>query len=315
MSAAAPPTLFRRPERGVLEVSGGDRVRWLDGMLSNDVTALEAGPEHSGCAALLLTRQGRIVADPVVLAFEDRFWLDVEREGLSKMEETLARFIVADRVDLTETTPAWDRLALEGPGAAALLDAAVGTPLGLAPFAGLPCTIAGAACVVAAWGITPEARQLWVECDHGEHVAERLCALGAVEATDEAHEILRIEAGVPRLLADLDESVLPAEAALEHAISFSKGCYTGQEVVARLASQGKPSHVLVGLRFDGAQAAPVSSAIAREGKRVGEVTSACESPAHGAIGLGFVRAAHAAPGTPLEVGEAQAQVSALPFSA
>ncbi|MBW2363447.1 MAG: aminomethyltransferase family protein [Deltaproteobacteria bacterium] len=318
-AARAAAALFRRPECGLLEVTGADRARWLDGMLTNAVTTLAPGREGSGCPALLLTRTGRIVADPHVLALEAGFWLDVSREELATTRETLERYIVADRVELRDASPQWERLAIEGPAAPRVLEAALGEPFELAAYAGAPCELAGAQVVVAATGFTAVARQIFVPSGSGEAVVERLLQAGAdfglVEAGGAALEILRIEAGVPRLGIELDETVLPAEANLEHAISFTKGCYTGQEIVTRLQSRGSASHRLVGLAFEAAAPAEVGAPIADGERSVGELTSACVSPAAGAIGLGFVRAASAEPGTRLRVGAAATTVAPLPFVA
>ena len=303
----------------MLEVTGADRVRWLDGMLTNDVTTLAPGRQGSGCPALLLTRTGRIVADPHVLALEAGFWLDVLRAELVATRETLERFIVADRVELRDVSEAWERLAIEGPLAPAVLAAALGEGFELAADAGAPCQLADVQVVVVASGFTAAARQIFAPAGSGQAVAERLLAagasLGVAEASGAALEILRIEAGVPRLGMDLDETVLPAEANLEHAISSSKGCYTGQEIVARLESRGSPGHRLVGLVFEAPTPARIGAEIADGARRVGELTSACVSPAAGAIGLGFVRAACAESGTRLRVGEAWASVAPLPFLA
>lgn len=314
-AARAGAALFRRPERGLLEVRGEDRVRWLDGMLSNDVTALAPGPERSGCPALLLTRTGRIVADPHVWLRPDAFWLELEREVIPRVMETLERFIVADRIELQDVSEEWLRLAIEGPGAPAALEAALGAPLPLARDACAEALLAGGSLVVAAYGYgAATARQLCVPAARGEAALEKLLDAGLAEAGADALEILRIEAGVPRLFAELDETVLPAEAHLERAISFTKGCYTGQEIVARLDSQGRPGHQLVGLLFDGDAVPAVGARLAANGRAVGEVTSACKSPVFGAIALGFVRAASAEPGTVVCAGERPARVVSLPFA-
>ena len=312
-AARAGAALFRRADAGLVEVTGADRVRWLDGMLSNDVAGLEPGPERSGCPALLLTRKGRIVADPHVLLRPEALWLALARDAVAVAIETLERFVVADRVELADRSDAWERLALEGPAAPELLDAAAGAPLGLAPGAAADAELAGTAVVIAAYGVTEGGRQIFAPAGSGERVAAALRAAGAVEAGAEALEILRIEAGTPRLYAELDEDVLPAEAGLDHAISTTKGCYTGQEIVARLASRGRVNHRLVGLALEGATPPALGDAI-RDGEReVGEVTSACLSPGAGPIALGFVRATSALPGTRLEVAGRPARVSPLPF--
>jgi len=318
-AARAGAALFRRDTAGLLAVTGGDRVRWLDGMLSNDITALEPAPGRSGCPALLLTRAGRIVADPHVLLQPDAFWLDVARDALPAVQEALDRYIVADDVALQDVSDATQRFALEGPAASQVLEAACGEPPALVKDGIAPCEIAGIAFQVAAYGFTSGALQLFVPAGAGDTVRAALLEAGAPhglrEASAEAHEILRIEAGVPQLGTELDDSVLPAEAGLERAISFTKGCYTGQEIVARLASQGSPAHRLVGLRFASGAVPEPGAPISNADKRVGELTSFCESPAAGAIGLGFVRSAAAEPETTLLVGDREARIAALPFVA
>jgi len=311
--------LFHLPERGLLRVAGGDRVRWLDGMLSNDVTTLVPGPAASGCYAALLTRQGRIVADFHVLLREEAFWLETARTAVETAQETLERFIIADDVALADASADWQRLGLEGPRAPEILDSAVGGALSLAPHACAAASLAGVSVVVAAFGWSGEpARQLFVPAGDAGRVAEALLATGGphglVEGGHEALEILRVEAGVPAFGSELDEEVLPAEARLESAVSHTKGCYTGQEVVARMHSRGRVGHLLVGLRAP--DAVPAVGAEVRVGdRRVGEVTSACRSPAAGPIALAYVRSQHAEPGTRVEVDGAFAEVAALPFAA
>jgi aminomethyltransferase len=319
-AARAGAGLFHLPDRGLVEVSGADRERWLNGMVSNDVAALAPGPERSGCPALLLTRQGRIVADLHVLLRGERFWLETAGAAVAKLVAVLGRFIVADRVELRDASAEVDRLGLEGPAAARVLEAACGRPDDLAPDAAADLEIAGVPVVAAAFGVGGgPARQLFAPAGTGVKLAAALEAAGGpfglVAGGPDALEILRIEAGTPRLGAELSEEVLPPEARLERAVSRRKGCYTGQEVVERLASQGRPSHLLVGFRFEAGPPGALPAEVRSAGRKLGEVTSACVSPAEGAIGLGYVRAAHAEPGTSVEVDGRPARVAALPFAA
>lgn len=138
-------------------------------------------------------------------------------------------------------------------------------------------------------------------------------SLGVAPGTPAELEVLRVEQGVPRQGRELTKDVLPAEARLERAVSETKGCFTGQEVVTRMRSRGRVSHLLVGFRFAGALPAPGSELLAGE-RSVGSVTSAVLSPRLGAIGLGFVRQGEAEPGNLLRTGEAEARVAALPFA-
>ena len=321
--------LFRLARRGLICVEGGDRVRWLDGMLSNDVASLEPGPDRSGCPALLLTRTGRIQADPQVVTLGDDFWLELDGDAVSATLATLDQFIIADDVSLRDCSAGVERLALEGPMAPRIVDELAGRALGLARDAAIHAELAGVDCVVGAWGVSAmQARQLFVPSGSGEHVIRALLEVGApwglVEADPDSLEILRIEAGVPRLGAELDEEVLPPEARLERALSFDKGCYRGQEIVARLASRGGVKHFLVGFVCDADEAPEVDTPVYADGesngesdgqrsRRIGEVTSSCRSPSLGPIALGYARQPYDEPGTIVRIGGQRARVSALPF--
>lgn len=310
--------LFRLDDRGLLAVEGADRVRWLDGMVSNDVAALAPGPERSGCYALLLTPKGRIVADLHVLHRDQALWLETARAALADVVGRLEKLRVADDVRLVDRSAEFDRLALEGPAAPGILEA-VGAPLPVSPDAWVELELAGTGVLAAAYGWSGEsAFQLFAPAGAGGGVAEALRAAGAgrglVEAGPEALEILRIEAGVPRLGAELDEDVFPAEAGLERAVSSTKGCYTGQEIVARLGSRGRVNHRLVGLSLsEGGPPAP-GARVEADSREVGEVTSACRSPAAGSIALAFLRLPWDAPGTEVRVAGRAARVAPLPFT-
>ncbi len=310
--------LFRLSGRGLVVVEGADRVRWLNGMLSNDVAALAPGRDRSGCYALLLTRIGRIVADVHVLLREGAFWLETEQTAVAPLLATLGKFIIADDVRLSEATRGWERLALEGPAASPIFAVAAGEAPGLAPDAADRFEIAGTPIWAGAWGVSGEdALQLFVPAGRGVAVAHAVERAGAAHSLlasgEDALEILRIEAGTPRFGRELSESVLPAEVGLARAISTSKGCYTGQEIVARMATKGGASHALVGLALAGGAAPAAGSPVAAQGARVGELTSTAISASAGAIALAFVRRPHAAPGTPLDVAGRSARVAALPF--
>lgn len=332
--ARAGAALCEAPGRALVAVRGGDRRNWLDGMLTRDIANLAAG---QAAYALALTRQGRVVSDLFVLAFEEHFWLDLPAAAETETLAHLQRFIVADDVSLegAGAQAGWQRFTLEGPGAEAALRQSFESP----PAAGRVANCAaleldGAQMWLAGYGFTGlPAWQIFAPPSVANAVRAKLCAAGVVEVDAAALECLRIENGVPRFGAELDGSVLPAEARLERAIATDKGCYTGQEVVARMQSRGRVGHLLVGLRFAPAQAnanalcrSLADAELQREGAAVGAVTSAAVSPQHGVIALGFVRAAHAEPGTALcaapppgadgaGAAELRAEVAALPFGA
>jgi folate-binding protein YgfZ len=311
---------FRLCERALLEVAGGDRVRWLNGMLSNDVAKLAPGGARSGCYALLLTPKGRISADLHVLQRGDVFWLELAADAVARVTAQLEKYIVADDVRLADRSREFARLGLEGPRAADVVSPLLGGAPAPAPDSWLDATLGGARLALAAFGWSGESGyQLFVPARSADAVAAALDAAvracGGIGADAQALEVLRIEAGIPRLGAELDEDVLPAEANLiERAVSFTKGCYTGQEIVARLDARGQVQHLLVGLHFADDELPAPGTELEAGGRRIGEVTSACRSAAAGAIGLGYVRRDHAAAGTEVSVCDRPARVAALPFA-
>jgi len=317
--------LFDLPARGVLAVQGGDRTRWLNGMISNDVARLLPGPRASGCYAMLLTPQGRIVADLHVLLRPEELWLELPQADIPVVRERLAKLIIADHVKLVDRSHEIGRLGVEGPQALSFVCGVLSpgdraAAAALAPDACVEARIAGVDVVLCAFGWTGErALQLFVPGPAAarDKVRDALLAAaadhGLVRGSDEALEILRVEAGIPRLHAELSEEVLPPEARLERAVSYTKGCYTGQEIVARLRSRGQVAHLLVGVRADGGSTPQRGDAVQVSGEVVGEVTSAVHSPSAGPIALAFVRRPHAEPGTVVRVGAGPGRVVALPF--
>ena len=308
--------LFSLSERGILEVRGGDAERWLNGMVSNDVTRLVPGTERSGCRALLLTHRGRIVADLQVLRVADGFWLDLDRAHVAPVRERLSKFVIADDVLLTDRSDDLARLGLEGPQSAAVFGAAFDAPLTLAQDACEERRHGDLGFVAARFGFSGEdAVQFVVARSEVASLHARLAAAvpAPVIASPESLEVLRIEAGRPLLGRELSEEILPPEARLESAVSYTKGCYTGQEIVARLRSRGHVNHLLVGLRLAGAHPPAPGTRIHAQGREIGELTSATRSPHVGVIALGFVRVGFDEPGTEVSVGDDVAHVAALPF--
>jgi folate-binding protein YgfZ len=308
-------------DRGLIAVRGRDRVRWLDGMLSNDVARLRPGRASSGCYALLLTPQGRIVCDFHVIQRGDEFWLETEARGLPEILARLERHIIADDVTLEDRSDGIARIALEGAAAPQVLARALGETPGLAPECADDFTCAGRRiCVVAfGWSGAP-GFQLIAPADAEPSLTAALRAAAApdvelVEGDAEVLEILRIEAGIPRLHRELDSNVLPPEAGLmARAVALQKGCYTGQEIVARIHSRGAESHRLVSLRFEGSE--PVAgTALRAEERVVGSVTSSCHSATAGPIGLGFVRRPFDAEGSALLADGVAARVAVPPLVA
>jgi folate-binding protein YgfZ len=297
--------LFRLAGRAVISVEGGDARRWLNGMVSNDVTRLAASGPERHCHALLLTPIGRVFADLWVVARPEGFWLDLERFAVPAVLERLAKYVIADDVRLGDLGASVARLALEGPATPAIAARARDA-------------LARAGALTAEYGWSGEsALQLFVPAEGFEATLAALRAsggeLGLAECDEATLEVLRVESGTPRFGAELGEDVLPPEARLDAAVSTTKGCYTGQEVIARIRSRGQVKHLLVGLRLEGDALPEPRAPIEADGKRIGEVTSAVRSAQAGAIALGFVARSHAEPGTRVQVAGRPARVAELPF--
>jgi len=292
-SVAVPASIVDRTHRGRLALTGTDVAAFLDGQLSNDITALAPG---TGCRAALLTPKGKMLADVRVLRTPDggEYWLETERVALQALFDALRRGVIGWDVELHKRTLEQTTLSL------------VGEPSTLGLNASVADTVGGAAVLRVG---TPEGEDVICATADAERVRT---ALGAPELPEDEADVLRVEAGVPRYGIELDDSVIPQEAALnETHVSFTKGCYVGQETVARLHWRGKPNRHLRGLRL-GEQVQPGTEL--RLGEReVGRITSVAASPRFGAVGLALVRR-EAQPGDVLDAGGVSAEVVDLPFA-
>jgi tRNA-modifying protein YgfZ len=296
--------LLDREGRGLLIVGGAEAAEYLQGQLTNDIEAIEPG---EGAYAALLDRKGHMQADMRVLRPGEgpELWLDLEPEGLAAASRHLQMYKIGREVEVTDADTEHALLSLIGPRAVEVA--------GSAPLPELSCeavTVGGAGCLAVG---TAAGVDLFVPAGERERARDALLAAGAVEVSAEAAEILRIESGRPRFGAEMGTETMPAEAGIvEGAVSFTKGCYIGQETVARLHYKGKPNRHLRGLRFS---APAVPGAPIRVGeKEVGTVGSAAVSPALGPVGLAILRR-EAEPGATVAVGEdgVTAEVVALPF--
>lgn len=272
-----------RSARGRIELRGGDRVSFLQALFTNDVAKPPPGRLVYG---FFLTPQGRIVADARVLRLADRIWLDVEPASREPVLALLDKYHFSEDVELADVTSEWSCLGLFGPRAPMTLDFALGS--GAAPAAG---GYSAGDVIVAANELTGEPGfDLFVPATRAPELFTKLMALRAVPCGWDALETARIEAGVPRLGVELDASVIPLEAGLAAAgIAFDKGCYVGQEVIARIDSRGEPARRLVGFSVDGALPVPGTPVLQGE-REVGVVKSAVLSPSLRGrpIAMGFV---------------------------
>jgi tRNA-modifying protein YgfZ len=286
--------LVDRSDRAKFLVRGGEAADFLQGQVSNDVEALEPG---TGCYATVLSHKGKLRTDLRILRGNDWYWLDTEPIGHAVLEHMLRTKSLGRAVQFEDVTETRSLVSLVGPEARARLD--VGPPGGEHSF------VAG---------------------EHGIYVATllgmdvlgeagvRLSAedLGVEPVSEEAAECVRIEAGRPRLGYDMDAETMPQEAGInERAVSFTKGCYVGQETVARLHYKGKPNRHLRGLRLG--EPADRGAEVLLGDKVVGRIGSTCVSPRLGPIALALLRR-EAEPGATVTVGGAAAEVAVLPFS-
>ena len=280
-------------DRVLVRATGADRAGFLQGMLTNDVERLRPG---DGCAALLLTIQGRVVADVRVAAVADALLLDVDRGARDAFTAALDRLIIADDVELAadETTTL---LGVSGPAAPDVVPGLAA----LAPFAHATAEIGGVPVrIVHASAVGGEGAILHVAADAASRVGHTFERAGAVPCGRIALEARRIENGIPRVGVDMGEKTLALELPLEAAISATKGCYLGQEVIARGTARGHVNRRLCGLVFSGAPVA--GSRLVRDGHEVGQVTSVAQSPALDcAVGLGMVRREHWDTGNEMDV--------------
>jgi folate-binding protein YgfZ len=326
--------LVDRSSRGTVEVTGVDRTSFLHGLLTNDIKSLVPG---RGCYAAWLTPQGRMITDMRVLVLEERILLDVRAVDVSRIAGRLEQLVFSEDVQIHDLTNELSQTRVVGPGAPQAVTEALAS-LTTRP---LPVT----ADELEHWTDYQSARFLSAEgqvlvvrddelgviaCDiytsgRGDDVAakrvwESLQQQGIATLDHETTETLRIEAGRPLFGIDMDEETIPLEAGIEdRAISFSKGCYVGQEVIVRVTSRGhgRVARKLVGLALDGRRVPAHGDALLAKEREIGRITSATYSPRLGApIALGYVHRDFVEPGTSVVVGRdgfATAIVTPLPF--
>jgi tRNA-modifying protein YgfZ len=293
-----------RSARAKVRVAGLDAAEYLNGQLTNDLDRVE---EEQGCYAALLDRKGHIQADMRVLRLSSgEIWLDLEPGPAPAVLKHLQTYSIGHEVEIEDASERWAIVSLIGPRAAE-----VSAFEGLAPeHAQRSRDWEG----VETLGVATDLGfDLIARSDQLAGLRTLIEAAGAVEVSEAAAEIVRVESGRPRFGAEMGPDTMPAEAGIvERAVDFEKGCYIGQEPVARLHYRGKPNRHLRGLRLS----APVQAgdALALGDRELGSIGTACVSPALGPIALAVVRR-EAGPGDRVAVGAAgtTAEVTELPF--
>lgn len=305
--------------RGKLRMTGADRQRFLHRVVTNDVEPLSPG---EGVYACMLTPQGKIISDMTVYVREEDLLIDVEPGMAGVLRDTLDRYALMDDVEIADVTEQYGLIGVYGRRADACLRDLAGP---LAPFPpggsvefewnGKPVTVARshrtgetdydvyvpAECADEAWkALLGEGEGAWVPVGY------------------DTLEVLRVEAGIPRCTAELDDRIIPNEAVKDRAVSFTKGCYIGQEPVVMMEHRGRPNRLLSGLVIEGETLPERNAAIRRDGKDAGWITTAVRGGAvDGIIALGFVRRRFRESSGSLDVvvdgGSAGAEIVDLPF--
>jgi len=289
--------------RGAIQASGRDRARLLHNLTSNDVKKMAPG---QGCYAFLLSPQGRIQADLNLFCFADRFLLDTEPELRERVQQHIRRYLISDQVELEDVTAGTAVLGLEGPGSSALL-AALAAPAPESPWQHAAWDDA----VVAAVSLTGQPGfRIFAAAGRAQDLRLLLEEAGAVPATPEDARTVRIENGKPRYGEEISDTSLPQETQQMHAVSFTKGCYLGQEIVERIRARGHVNRKLVRLQFDSTEAPAPGTKVTAGEEEAGEIASAVWSPqaAH-VVALAWLRVPHADGDSPLAVAGVPARVA------
>jgi len=297
--------LYHRRDRGIIELRGDDRAAWLNNFVTNVITTVSTG---EGNYAFATTREGRTVFDLNMLVLEDRLWLDIDCRRLEKAKAHLDRYLICEDVTVLDLTAQSGRFAILGPQTSGVVDRlGFGNLAAMAWLQHTPGTIDGhelrmmrhdfAGVVGAEFFVTGASAD--------EEVATVIATLSAkleIPIVDRSVvESLRIEAGIPASVDDIDEDVIPPETGqIERGISSQKGCYLGQEVLERMRSRGAIARRLVGIRFDGDAPVPPGSKLTANDQPVGRVMSGCISPTLGApLSLAYVKSGSVETETPV----------------
>jgi tRNA-modifying protein YgfZ len=300
----------------VITLSGRDRVKYLHAVTSNDIKGLG---EDFGTKALLLNPQGHILAELEIYALEEKLLVLTHASVRERTVATLKKYILGSQVQLEDITDQTGSLAVEGPRAASVIAQATGLSLdgfselslAEAPVDGVPCHL------IRRSHFGGEGAELIAPREHigllWKNLHASVHALGGKSVGMQALNSLRLEAGIPWFPADFNDAMIPHEAGVEIShISYSKGCYTGQEIVERVRSRGHVNKRRVQLKFSTSTPPPSGTKLRAGGEggaEVGYVTSAAFSPAAGtAIGMGYLRREHNSPGSVVEFDGGTAEV-------
>jgi aminomethyltransferase len=302
------------PECTLLSLTGADRTRWLNGMVTNNVRDLAVG---RGVYAFLLNPQGHILGDMHIFNRGESLTVATGQAQLEKVRATFDRYIIMDDVEVTDLSGQAVSLLIAGPNSQEKLNRAGFQSSALDPLQFTELQWHNTT-VTLVRGDNPlvDSYEIWLAPDRMGEAQSALTAAGAEPASAQAIDLLRIASGIPLYGQDIRERDLPQETEQTRALHFSKGCYIGQEIVERIRSRGGVHRKFSGFDVQGELPAPRTK-IQLENKDVGEITSAALLPLAGGdrpVALGYIRREAAMPGKPLVAGNAQLSVAALPFA-
>jgi folate-binding protein YgfZ len=300
--------------RAKIALTGSDRIRWLNGMVTNNVRDLAVG---RGVYAFLLNPQGHILGDLYAYNRGDSLLVDAEQAQLDKVLQIFDKYIIMDDVEVADVSDRLAAIGIAGLESRKVLNAAGIEPPELEnlQFADVSWQDASLT-VVRGDNESVESFELWLEPAKVAAVWEALVRTRAEPVHGAALELLRIASGIPRYGQDIRERDLPQETEQARALNFSKGCYIGQEIVERIRSRGAVHRKFTGFHVDG-PLPPPGTKIQTDGKDVGEITSSAALPtakAEIAVALGYIRREMAAPGKQAVAGDAKLTAADLPFT-
>jgi folate-binding protein YgfZ len=301
-----------KPDRAQIALTGSDRVRWLNGMVTNNVRDLATG---RGVYAFLLNPQGKIQAELYAFNRGESLVVETGRAQLEPVLQIFDRYIIMDDVEVENLTGKFAVIGLAGPKSREVLGA-VGLSQELAALQFADVKLNGSQGTLVR-GDNPcvENYELWVAAPEFEAAWQAIVSAGAQEIHADALEQFRIVCGIPKFGQDIRERDLPQETSQDRALNFTKGCYIGQEIVERIRSRGAVHRTFVGFEIDG-KVSP-GTRIQNEGKDVGEITSVATVSTDGGervIALGYIRKEFTLPGKDLMAGDGKVRVAGLPFS-
>ena len=296
-----------------LTITGGDRVRWLNGMVTNNTRDLMVG---SGVYAFLLNPQGHILGDLYAYNRGESFTVDTDRTQVEKILATFDHYIIMDDVEVTNLSEQVTALGIAGPKAHVVLKAAGLHVPEMRPLEIQAARWRNAECTLVQSHSKPHvAYEIWLEAGSVRSLWDGLLAVGASPAGCEVLEVQRIASGIPLYGVDIRERDLPQETEQARALNFNKGCYIGQEIVERIRSRGAVHRRFSGFLVDDAVQIKPGTKIIAGGKDVGEITSATSLQLAGeekTVALGYIQREAGTPGREVSISANTARVIQLP---